>query len=110
MRLGLWLLNITETVLGKQLEGYIIDYHVLGSIKEALHIVVSGIYLMQRQNINLCLTVERTITPYLLKALGNLLEQVFEFGLDHDAEQQGLKKYKKQKELLEYIYDGISLV
>jgi len=65
---------------------------------------------MQRQNINLCLSVERVITPYLLKALGNLLDQVFEFGLDHDAEQQGLKKYKKQKELMEYTYDGVSLV
>lgn len=87
-----------------------IDYHVLGSIKEALHIIASGIYLMQRQNINLCLTVERVITPYILKALANLLNQVYEFGLDHDAEQQGLKKYKKQKELMEYSYDGVSLI
>jgi hypothetical protein len=65
---------------------------------------------MQRQNINLCLSAERTITPFLLKALANLLDQVFEHGLDHDAEQQGLKKYKKQKELMEYTYDGVSLV
>lgn len=87
MRLGIWVISVTENILGDSLKAYMQDQHILGSLKEAVNKIISGVFVMQRQNINICLTVERTITPYLLKALTNLLEQVFEVGLDHDAEQ-----------------------
>lgn len=87
MRLGLWLIYAAETILGDQLALYMIDPHILSTIKEALNSIISGVSLMQTQNINLCLTIERAIAPTILKSLNSLLLQVLEVGLDHDAEQ-----------------------
>ena len=70
MRLGLWLIKSAETILADMLNRYMMDQHILGSLKEALNTIVSGVYLMQTQNINLCLTIERAIAPTLLKLLG----------------------------------------
>lgn len=59
MRLGLWLVFAAEKILGEQLSLYMVDIHILGTMKEALNVIITGIYLMQTSNINLCMVVER---------------------------------------------------
>jgi len=84
--LGLWLNHTAEKVLGDVLGHYMNEPHILSSIKSAMHTIVTGISLMQSQNINLCLAVERAICPPLLKKLQQLLSEVLVVGLDHDAD------------------------
>lgn len=69
MRLGLWLVDAVQTTLCEVLGLFLVDPHILGSLKEALNSIVSGVYLMQTQNINLCLVVERAIAAPLLKSI-----------------------------------------
>ncbi len=59
MRLGLWLVHVAQTAFCEVVELFLVDMYILGSLKEALNSIISGIYLMQTQNINLCLVVER---------------------------------------------------
>jgi hypothetical protein len=86
MKLGLWLKHAGQKIFGEVLGHYMVDMHIQSSIKDALHTIVSGVSLMQSQNINLCLTVERAIAPTLLNELNKLMLNVLEVGLDHDVE------------------------
>ena len=66
MKLGLWLIEACDKILAEVLDHYFVDFHILSALKEALNIVISGIFLLQTQNINLCLTAERALAPTIL--------------------------------------------
>ena len=67
--MGLWIQETTEIVLGEVLSQYMMDQHVIASLKDAIQVIVSRVFLLQTQNINLLTTIERTIAPTLLKSL-----------------------------------------
>ena len=82
IQLGLWLQDTTQTTFGEIISQFAMDLFVLGSLRDSLNTVMSRLFLMQTQNINIGLTLERKIAPTLLKSLYSLLQQLLEAGLD----------------------------
>jgi hypothetical protein len=83
-RLGLWLLSTVQEVLAPALNRFLNTYSFQVSLKDLLDKIITTVYLMQTQGVNLCLEVERSIAPFLVRKLGEELVSVLE---DDDAQE-----------------------
>ena len=61
-----------------------------------MKIVIDTLKQLTPQNINVCQTVERALTPIIIKQVLILLDEVIMKGLDQDNDLQGtgFKKFK----------------
>lgn len=75
---------------------FFISPHTLGSLGPSMKIVVDCLKQLTPQNINVCETVERALTPIIIKQVLILLDEVIMKGLDHENDLQGtgFKKFK----------------
>jgi hypothetical protein len=81
--LSLWLVQITENVLVRQsLLPFFLSPHTIGCLGPSIKIVVDSLKALTPQNINVCDTVERALTPIVIKQALILLDEVILKGLD----------------------------